>query len=484
MTRLRTPRVIVIGAGMTGILLAIKLKEAGITDVTVFEKANKIGGTWRDNTYPGVACDVPSHMYTYSFEPNPRWSNLFAKGDEIQAYFEHVVAKYKVEQYIRFGEAVTGARLDGHTWNVTTPKGKYQADFVISATGILHHPSFPDIDGIDLFKGHTFHTARWDSSVKIDSNTKVGVIGTGSTAAQAIPELVDTDASVSVFQRTPQWVLPIPNMPISERTKNKLARSPKIVSALRRASIAFMEHVFTKAVTGHFLQKKLLSFLCKLNLLISVRDRPLRASLTPDYQVGCKRVIVNNTFYKAIKKPNAHLINTGIKKIGEKGVITQDGKLHELDVLVLATGFKPLNYMRPMDLIGKNGLHIDDAWADSIDVYRSLLIKNFPNFLLMLGPNTPIGNFSVIAMSEVQTNYILQLIDKWRHNEFDLVEPKNQAVIDFNDYIKDGLSKTAWVGGCQSWYLDAQGKPILWPYTWSRWESEMKSPRMHDLELT
>jgi len=479
----RNPKVVIIGAGMTGILLAIKLREAGINDVIVFEKADKIGGTWRENRYPGVACDVPSHMYTYSFEPNPDWEHLFAKGNEIQSYFERVVAKYKVETCIRFQEPVIGATLDGKQWKVTTTKGEYVADFVVSATGILHHPQMPEIEGLDSFAGLAFHTSRWSKDLKLDKNTKVGVIGTGSTAAQVIPELINSGASVSVFQRTPQWILPIPNMAVSQRIRNYLKAHPNVVATLRKLSILFMEHVFTKAVTGHFLQKHLLSAICKLNLRFSIKDKRLRNTLKPNYKVGCKRIIVNSTFYKAITKPNANLVSAPISKITPEGVLTSDGKTHELDVLVLATGFKPLNYMRPMELIGVNGKHIDDAWANSIDVYRSMLIKDFPNFFLMLGPNTPIGNFSVIAMSEVQTNYILQLINKWQHQEFNTIEPKESATMRFNEYIKKGLKDTAWVGGCQSWYLDADGNPILWPYTWARWEEEMATPCMEDLQL-
>lgn len=478
----RQPSVIIIGAGMTGILMAIKFQNAGITDITVLEKAHKVGGTWRENTYPGVACDVASHMYTYSFEPNPNWSNMFARGPEIQSYFEQVSKKYNVEERIRFNEAVTDARYHDGRWTVKTSQDKsYEADFVVCATGILHHPSFPDIEGLNEFKGTMFHTAQWNHDIKIGPNTKVGVIGTGSTAAQAIPELINTGADVSVFQRTAQWVLPVGDMTYSDRVKKVMNKWPWLVKLQRNASIFIMEHLFTKAVTGHFFQKHLLSFMAKLNLRLSVKDKALREKLRPNYRVGCKRIIVNTTFYKAIQKPNAHLITDGINRICEKGVIDKNGKLHELDVLVLSTGFNPFNFMRPMNLIGRESLHIEDAWADKIKAYRSIMLPNYPNFFLMLGPNTPIGNFSVIAMSEVQGDYVLKLIDKWRKNEFDEIEPKPKAIDEFNAYVKAGLKKTAWTGGCQSWYLDKDGDPILWPYTWKRWVQEMKEPQMEHL---
>ena len=482
---LRSPSIVIIGAGMTGILMVIKLRKAGITNITVLEKKDKIGGTWRENTYPGVACDVPAHMYTYSFEPNPNWSNFFARGGEIQQYFEHVVEKYDVKRSIRFNEAVTDARYKEGQWIIETEKNAtYSADFIVCATGILHHPAFPDIEGLNDFKGDMFHTAQWNHDVVINKGKRVGVIGTGSTAAQAIPELIGSGAEVNVFQRTPQWLMPMSDFSVSENMKQRMNKFPSLVKIMRKFSVFTMEHFFTKAVTGHFIQKKLLEYLCKMNVRFSIKDPLLRDKLTPNYQVGCKRVIINKTFYKAIQKPNASLITEGIKRITDKGIITQDGKLHELDVLVLSTGFHPFNFMRPMNLIGREALHIEEAWSDKIKAYRSMLLPNYPNFFLMLGPNTPIGNFSVIAMSEVQGDYIIKLIDKWRTNEFDEVEPKPSAIEAFNDYVKKGLKGTSWVGGCQSWYLDKEGNPVLWPYTWGRWVNEMAEPQMNDLVTT
>jgi cation diffusion facilitator CzcD-associated flavoprotein CzcO len=478
----RNPSVVIIGAGMTGLLMAIKLRQAGITDIVVLEKKGSVGGTWRENTYPGAACDVPAHMYTYSFEPNPNWSRFFAHGPEIKQYFEHVADKYEVKRDIRFNEAVTDAYYANGKWTVKTSQQQtYIADFIVCATGILHHPQFPDIPGLADFKGTTFHTAQWNHDVDISASTRVGVIGTGSTAAQAIPELINTGAKVSVYQRTPQWLMHLPDFAFSKAIRKLMTRFPVITKIHRNTGKFFLEHFFTKAVTGHFIQKHVLNFLCKANLRLSIKDQTLREKLRPHYQVGCKRVIINTTFYKAIQKPNAELITEAIERITATGIITKDGKHHELDVLVLSTGFNAFNFMRPMNLIGRNNLHIDKAWAHKIKAYRSMLLSDYPNFFLMLGPNTPIGNFSVIAMSEVQTNYVIKLIDKWREYQFDEFEAKQQAIDDFNAYVKEGLKGTSWVGGCQSWYLDADGDPILWPYTWQRWVDEMKQPQMEHL---
>jgi len=246
----RSPSVVIIGAGMTGILMVIKLRKAGITNITVLEKKDKIGGTWRENTYPGVACDVPAHMYTYSFEPNPNWSNFFARGGEIQQYFEHVVEKYDVSRSIRFNEAVTDARYKDGQWIIETEKNAiYSADFIVCATGILHHPAFPDIEGLNDFKGDMFHTAQWNHDVAINRDKRVGVIGTGSTAAQAIPELIDSGADVSIFQRTPQWLMPLSDFSVSEKMKQRLNKYPWSVKLMRKLSVLMMEHFFTKAVT-------------------------------------------------------------------------------------------------------------------------------------------------------------------------------------------------------------------------------------------
>ncbi len=487
--KLRSPKVVIIGAGMTGIQLVIKLREAGITDICIFEKAEQLGGTWRENTYPGVACDVPSYLYSYSFEPNPNWSHVFARGEEIQNYLLAVAEKYQVLPLIAFNEEVTSAVFTGKDWQIKTSKKRsLKADFVISATGILHHPKWPEIKGIDQFKGESFHTARWNHKFKIDKNTRIGVIGNGSTAAQAIPELIDSGASVKVFQRTPQWILPNFDFTISEKRKQKLENNPKLLTRYRRWGKFLLEQFFTKAVTGHWLQKKILEIGCQLNLRFSIKSSSLRKKLTPHYQVGCKRIIFNQTFYKAIQKANAELVTDSIECINSQGIVTRDkanqSQQHEFDLIVYATGFDALKFMRPMQLVGRDGLTIEQAWQKEIKLYRSMFMPSFPNFFLMLGPNTPIGNYSVIAMSEVQTDYIIKMIKKWQCKDFDQLEPKTEAVKAFNLRIKKGLEKTVWVGGCRSWYLDPQGDPILWPFTWQLWVDEMQQPDLEDFHLS
>ena len=476
----RQPSVAVIGAGMTGILMAIKLREAGIEDITILEKAHKLGGTWRENTYPGVACDVPAHMYTYSFRGNPEWDYRFAHGDQIQQYFEDVAAEYGVTDRIRFNESLDQCHWEQGKWHLVTSQGnRFTVDFVVAATGILHHPAYPEISGIDDFKGDMWHTARWNHDVDL-TGKRVGIIGTGSTAVQVISEISKTAGHLTVFQRTPQWVAGLPDKEYSEQEKAKLRGNERAMDKLRDRYSWFFSHTFTKAVSGGKLQHAVLSWRVKRNLRKSVKDPALRAKLTPDYKVGCKRLIFSNTFYDAMQRDNVCLETGGIDHIEEGGVMTTDGQLHELDVLILSTGFKPFNFMRPMDLTGRDGLDIEEAWSNKVQAYRSVCLPGFPNFFLMLGPNSPIGNYSVIAMSEVQSKYVLKLIDHWRAGTLETVEATEEAKVRFNEHLRQGMGNTAWVGGCQSWYLDADGDPALWPYSWQQWEKEMAEPDLDD----
>lgn len=481
---LRNPKIIIIGAGMTGILLAIRMMQEGIKDIVILEKKGDLGGTWRDNTYPGVGCDIPAHMYTYKFEPYPDWKYRFARGDQIWEYFRMVANKYGVTPLIHYNEAVVAAEFQNNQWTVRTSQNKeYKADFVFSATGILHHPSKPYIQGMEKFKGAMFHSAEWDHSVTLNGK-RIGVIGTGSSAAQIIPELVNLgDTQVYVFQRTPQWIIPIPDKKYSNLSIKILKLFPFIAKLYHILYTKAVELTFSNAVIGKKYANWLMTYLCKNNLEKSIKDPELKKKLTPNYRVGCKRVLVNETFYPAIQKPNAHLITDGIQEITEKGIRLKNGEEIELDIIVLATGFKPFNFMRPMNLKGRDGITIDEAWSKKIQCYRHMFIPGFPNFFLMLGPNTPIGNFSVIKMSEVQTEYALKILKDWRLGKFNSIEAKKEAMERFNEYIRKGMKNTVWVGGCHSWYLDQDGDPAMWPYTWKQWTKEMKKPDYNDFIL-
>lgn len=481
----RQPSVLVIGAGATGILAGIKLPEAGIGDVIIIEKADRVGGTWRENTYPGVACDIPSPHYCYSFEPWP-WSSQCASGGEIFNYLEHVAEKYNVLPLIRFGTTVTSTIYDDETgiWTVKTDKGDvFKVDFVIAATGILHHPKRPDIEGIDRFEGDMWHTAEWRHDVDLKGK-RIGVIGTGSTSHQVVPELVKAGHETFVFQRTPQWVFPFPNLSFPEWLRDRWKAEPKRMKPWKSLYKTFIEQFFVKATTGEPIQRNILNSASKAYLRLSIRDKALRSKLTPDYNVGCKRMVVNFTFYPAIQKENAHLVTEGITRIEENGVRLNNGELVELDAIVLATGFDNFAFMRPGSLIGRNGYSIEDAWGGgTFSSYHAVLMENFPNYFLMLGPGTPIGNNSVIGMAEEQLDYVLRLMDIWRDGEADEIEPTPAAVASFGEYIKAGLGKSVWVSGCQSWYLDADGVPVVFPYPWNEFVASMADIDQSELTM-
>lgn len=465
-------------------LAAIRLREAGITDVTIIEKADRVGGTWRENTYPGVACDIPSHHYCYSFEPAP-WSHQCALGPELQDYMEYVGRKYGVTEMVRFNELVTSCVYDDHgKWTVKTDKGAvFVVDFVIAATGILHHPKFPEIEGLDSFAGDSWHTAEWNHDVDLEGK-KIGIIGTGSTSHQIVPELVNAGHDVYVFQRTPQWVFPFPNLKFPEWMRNRWRAKPSRMRPWKWFYQTFVEQFFVKATIGAPVQNALLNFSVKSYLRLAVRDRELRRKLTPDYGVGCKRLVVNFTFYPAIQKPNAHLITEGIARIEPGGVRTKDGNLHELDVLVLSTGFSNFSYMRPMEMVGKAGHAIEQSWGEGrYPTSRAILMEHFPNYFLMLGPGTPVGNNSVIGMAEAQMGYVLQLIDLWRDGRADEIEPTSEAVASFGAFLKKGLTGTVWLGGCQSWYQDADGVPAIYPYKWSTFIKSMEAVNTNELTM-
>ena len=329
----RDLRIVIIGAGMAGILTAIKFREAGYHNYVIYEKTDRIGGTWRENTYPGIACDVPAHMYTYSFEPNPNWTSTFAPGPEIHAYFESVVDKYEVRESIRFNEAVPHCEFRDGRWHLRTSTGREDvADFVIAATGVLHHPKVADIPGLDSFAGASFHSARWDHSVALEGK-RVGVIGTGSTAIQITSALVEKVAHFDLFQRTAQWIMPIDVVDYTDEEKAAFRRDPSKLEAIRKQVNDDFEIFSNAVIDAESAEMKEVEGACLANLEDNVRDPELRKQLRPDYRAGCKRLIFSGDFYDKIQHPNADLVTSGIDAVEAGGVRTKDGVLHELDVL-------------------------------------------------------------------------------------------------------------------------------------------------------
>jgi cation diffusion facilitator CzcD-associated flavoprotein CzcO len=480
----RELRFAVIGAGMAGILSAIKLTEAGLDDFTVYEKADRLGGTWRENTYPGVACDVPSHLYSYSFSLNPDWSHLFSPGDEICDYFDTVAEHYDVKRRIRFGEEVITCEFTDGRWHLETATGHTDVvDVVIAATGVLHHPKYPEIEGLDTFQGASFHSARWDHSVPLDG-ARIGIIGTGSTAVQITSALVDRAETFSMFQRTAQWILPQENPPYSDADKENFREHPDVMVQTHEAlSQLFAEGFANAVVNAESPQIKMIEESCLANLENNVHDPELKERLRPTYRAACKRLIVSGDFYDAIQKPNAVLVTDPIERIEATGVRTADGELHELDVLVLATGFRVDAFLRPMTVIGREGRKLNDAWADHPKAYLSITVPEFPNLFMLNGPNGPVGNFSLIEVAELQFAYILQLVEQLRSGACREVCAAQAALDVFEAERTEAAKSTVWATGCRSWYLDERGIPAAWPWPFDRFREEMAAPKLDHFDL-
>ncbi len=471
-------RVIVIGAGMAGILTAIRLREYGYENFVIYEKSDRVGGTWRENTYPGLACDVPAHLYTYSFEPNPDWSRYFAPGEEIQAYFERVAEKYHVTEKVRFNESIPHCEFRDGKWHVRTSSGRHdEADVIIAATGVLHHPKIADLPGLDSFAGACFHSARWDHSVKIEGQ-RVGVVGTGSTAIQITSALVDKVAHFDLFQRTPQWVMPGDNIKYDEEQKALFRRDALALDALRTRLDTEFQHFANAVIDADSEEMKQIEAACLANLEDNVRDPELREKLRPDYRAACKRLIFSPDFYAAIQHPNAELVTAGISAVEPGGIRTDDGKLHELDVLVMATGFHADSFIRPTTVLGRGGINLDDVWEDHPVAYLSISVPDFPNFFMLNGPNGPVGNFSLIQIAESQVSYVLQLVSQIRTGRCREISASARATADFEAARSAAAKKSIWATGCKSWYLDKHGVPASWPWTPSRFFEEMASPKL------
>ena len=472
--------VAIVGAGMSGMAMAIELRNAGIEDFQIFEKADAVGGTWRENRYPGLSCDVPSFFYSYSFEPNLEWTHRFSPGYEIQAYFEGVAKKYDLLRSISFKEAVESARYEDGSWTIHTSTGnRYQARFLIAGTGPLHQKFYPEIEGLESFEGSMFHSADWDDDLDLDGK-RIGVIGNGSTGVQMMSPLSDKASHLTMFQRTPQWIFPVSNMRYSDSARKWKRRLPILARITREFYKRVYEWGSVGVVKDGFFRRQMATG-CRDHLK-TVEDPELRAKLTPDYQPGCKRLILSTDFYPTLAKKHVDLITEDIARISPKGVTTNDGVLHELDVLVLATGFRPHAWGIDQ-VVGADGRSLKEAWAQGSRTYRAIMIPDFPNYFMLAGPNCPLGNISLIDVAETQSRYIVNCILKMRQEPDKVMSPKRSATEAFHKELTGAMDGTVWVSGCNSWYLDADGVPVLWPWPAKRFHEVMRTPDFDDYEL-
>jgi cation diffusion facilitator CzcD-associated flavoprotein CzcO len=455
---------VIVGAGFSGIAAGVYLKRAGIQDFVILEKADRVGGTWRENTYPGAACDVPSHLYSFSFEPNPSWSRAYGGQAEILAYLEHCADKYGLRPHLKFGQHVDTARFDEATgtWHIATAAGeRLQARALLLGNGALHIPAMPDIPGLDTFRGRRFHSARWDHDYDF-TGKRVGVIGTGASAIQFVPQIAPKVAHLDVFQRTPPWVVPKRDRVISD-TERWLFEHVPGTHWLRRTSLYWL---MESRVVGFAYAPKVNEWIEKVAryyLAKAVPDAALRAKLTPSYRFGCKRVLISNDWYPALQRPNVDLVTDGIAEITPRGVRTADGTERELDALVLGTGFRVSEYLSSIEIRGRNGVELNDAWRSSLRNYLGISVSGFPNLFLLMGPNTGLGHNSMIFMIEAQARYAANAISQLRHRELAFIDVLPSAEQAFRAELMHKMKNTVWMTGCSSWYQTPDGEVFLWP---------------------
>jgi cation diffusion facilitator CzcD-associated flavoprotein CzcO len=482
----RELRTIIIGAGMAGLLAAIKLKERGETDFVVYEKGASVGGTWRENTYPGLSCDTPAHSYAYSFALNPDWSAFYAPGPEIRAYFESVAERYDLLGHIQFNTEVEQCSWQNGKWHVRTSTGiNDEADVLIAASGVLHHPNYPDIPGLTEFSGSWFHSARWDHSVQLDGK-RIGVIGNGSTGVQIISALARQAGRLVHFQRSPQWIMPCPDTRYSEEERQAFRDDPALMEAVRSGPESAARRArFTAAIIDMDSPELAeIQEIVERNLDESVSDPELKEKLRPNYRAACKRLVFSPGYYKAVQEPAVFLENKPIERIEAGGVRMRDGTFHELDVLVLATGFKVDMFVRPMKIRGKSGIDLEAFWAEGPRAYYAVTIPHFPNLFLFNGPTGPVGNFSLIDIAEQQWIYIDQLIDRLRTGECASIVPSMTALEAYEAARNQAAMRTVFASGCKSWYLDSKGIPQVWPWSYDHFVKVMAQPQFADYVMS
>jgi cation diffusion facilitator CzcD-associated flavoprotein CzcO len=470
-------RALVVGAGFAGLGSAIKLDEHGFTDFIVVDKGHTVGGTWRDNTYPGAACDVPSQLYSFSFAPNPGWSRSFSPQPEIQAYLERTAEQSGVLDRFRFGVTVEGMTWDEeeNVWHVTTDHGSVTADVVITGSGGLSEPKLPEIEGLDSFDGAIFHSARWDHDYDL-TGKRVAVIGTGASAIQIVPEVARKASHLDVYQRTAPWVVPRGDRPYTAVERFAFRYLPFVQKAYRTGIYWGRECL----VPGFVLDPRLSAPAHRLalqNIARGISDPALRKAVTPDFRIGCKRILISNDYYPALDSEHVDLVTDGIRRITPTGIVTADGTERAVDAIIIATGFYTTEQPISQHIKGRNGRTLADAWAEQgMAAYKGTTIAGFPNLFQIVGPNTGLGHSSMVFIIESQIAYILSALQKIGERELLSVEPRPEAQAAWNDDLQHRMKRTVWSsGGCASWYLDAHGRnTTLWPRSTFKFRSLLK----------
>ena len=462
-------RVAIVGSGFAGLGMAIRLKQAGIHDFVVLERGREVGGTWRDNSYPGCQCDVPSHLYSFSFAPNPDWTRTFSNQPEIWAYLKRCAEDYGITPHIRFGHDVGSARWDTHAgeWRLETSEGTIAADVFVSGMGALSEPSIPAIPGLDGFEGAAFHSAAWDHDHDLRGK-RVAVIGTGASTIQIVPKIQPYVAGLKVFQRTPPWVLPHPDRPTTDLERRVYRALPPAQLAMR-AAIYWARETFVLGFMHPRIIENTAERLGRAHLRRQVEDPELRRKLTPSYRMGCKRILISNDYYPALTQPGVELVTDAIAEVSGSSIVTRDGSAHEVDTIILGTGFHVTDLPAAEKIYGRDGRSLTDVWAGRLEAHAGTTVAGFPNLFWLLGPNTGLGHNSVVFMIEAQIAYVMDALRTMEARGIHAVEPRKDAQTRYNEELQRRMEGTVWTSGdCRSWYLDASGRNrTLWPgATW------------------
>jgi cation diffusion facilitator CzcD-associated flavoprotein CzcO len=478
------PSVVIVGAGAAGLAMGIRLKRAGFEDFTIVERSREVGGTWHDNRYPGAACDVPSHLYSFSFAPNPDWHHKFARQPEIARYFSDLVDRFGLAAHLRLGTEVRGARFDdgGGRWQVDTSAGELAAGVLVSGTGQLNRPRVPALPGLDGFAGIRMHSARWDPSIDL-AGKRVVVIGSGASAVQLVPEIARTAAHLTVIQRSPGYVIPRKDRAYRAWERWAFRHVPGVRWAYRASIYGALEARFPALRAGSWMNR-LVRWMAIRHLNTQVADPALRARLTPDYPLGCKRILISDDWYPALVRDNVSVVTAPIEGVTADAVITADGASHAADALIFATGFESTSFLAPMQIVGRDGVALTDAWRGGAEAHRGIAVSGFPNLFLLYGPNTNLGHNSILFMLECQTRYVVRCLQLLVQRGADWLDVRREAMDRWNAELADALAGSAWAAGCSNWYKTADGRITNnWSGRTTRYWWQTRRPALAELEL-
>ncbi|MGX6741800.1 flavin-containing monooxygenase [Streptomyces xantholiticus] len=479
-------RVAVIGSGFGGLGAAVRLRREGITDFVVLERADSVGGTWRDNSYPGCACDVPSHLYSFSFAPNPDWPRTFSGQEHIRAYLEHVTDTFRLRPHLRLKHEVLMMRWDTEAlrWEIETSRGTLTANVVVSATGPLSDPKTPDVPGLADFPGKVFHSARWDHDYDLRGK-RVAMIGTGASAIQIVPSIQPEVSRLTLFQHTPAWVMPRVDRKISG-AERWLHRQLPITGTARRGLLWGIRELQVQAFTKRPNELGLVERIARANMHKAIKDPALRARLTPSYRIGCKRILLSSTYYPALAQPNVDVVASGLGEVRGSTLVAADGTQTEADVIIFGTGFHVTDMPIAERVVGAEGITLAEAWKDGMESLRGATAAGFPNWMTIIGPNTGLGNSSMILMIESQLNYMADYMRQLNLlGEGSALAARPSSVHAWNRRVQERMKRTVWnTGGCTSWYLDASGRnTTIWPGTTTEFRSATRHVDLSEYEV-